>query len=169
MRDRRPAISDHDSAVSSHESRVTSHAFLIPEIRDSRVTIHEMRAWGEELGRTLRAPAVIALQGELGAGKTTLAQAICRGLGIREDVTSPTFALVNQYEVDGTTVYHLDLYRLNGPEDLTNLGWDDIVNSGEIVLIEWPERAGIRLPRDTIRLRLEYIPGDDTHRRLVIA
>ena len=84
-------------------------------------------------------------------------------------MTSPTFALVNQYEVDGTSVYHLDLYRLSGPEDLTNLGWDDIVNSGEIVLIEWPERAGIRLPQDTIRLRLEYIPGDDTHRRLVIA
>ena len=128
-----------------------------------------MREWGEQFGRNLNPPVIIALQGELGAGKTTLAQAICRGLGIREDVTSPTFALVNLYEVDGTTVYHLDLYRLSGPEDLTNLGWDDIVNSGEIVLIEWPERAGIRLPQDTIRLKLEYLPGDDSHRRLVIA
>ena len=69
MSGRRPAISDHGIAVPSHESRVTSHAFPIPEIRDSRVTIHEMRAWGEELGRRLRAPAVIALQGELGTGK----------------------------------------------------------------------------------------------------
>jgi tRNA A37 threonylcarbamoyladenosine biosynthesis protein TsaE len=71
--------------------------------------------------------------------------------------------------VDDTTVYHLDLYRLNGPEDLTNIGWDDILNSGEIVLIEWPERAGIRLPHDTLLLRLEHIPGDDDHRRLTIA
>ena len=148
---------------------VSDSRFPIPAIHDSRLTIHELRAWGEKLGKTLRAPAIIALHGELGAGKTTLAQAICRGIGIREDVTSPTFALVNAYEVDGTTVYHLDLYRLNGPEDLTNIGWDEILNSGEIVLIEWPERAGIRLPQDTIRLNLEYIPGDDNHRRLTVA
>jgi tRNA threonylcarbamoyladenosine biosynthesis protein TsaE len=156
--------SEDGDVVPSHESR-----FPIPAIENPIVTIDQLRAWGEKLGRTLRAPAVIALHGELGAGKTTLAQAICRGVGIREDVTSPTFALVNEYEVDGTTVYHLDLYRLNGPEDVTNLGWDDILNSGEIVLIEWPERAGIRLPQDTIRLRLEYIPGDDNHRRLTVA
>jgi tRNA threonylcarbamoyladenosine biosynthesis protein TsaE len=142
--------------------------FPVPPIHDSRVTIDQLRVWGEELGRNLRAPAIIALQGELGAGKTTLAQAICRGIGIRVDVTSPTFALVNAYEVDGTTVYHLDLYRLNGAEDLTNIGWDEILNSGEIVLIEWPERAGIRLPHDTIRIHLEYIPGDDNHRRLTV-
>lgn len=136
---------------------------------DSRVTVHELRAWGEDLGRSLKAPALVTLEGELGAGKTTLAQAICRGLGIREDVTSPTFALVNEYRVEGTTVYHLDLYRLRGPEDLTNLGWDDIVNSGQIVLVEWPERAGYRLPTDAIRVRLEHVPDDDQHRRLTVA
>jgi tRNA threonylcarbamoyladenosine biosynthesis protein TsaE len=95
-------------------------------IRDSRLTIHELQAWGEALGQRLKAPTIITLSGELGAGKTTLAQAICRGLGIREDVTSPTFALVNEYQGEGTTVYHIDLYRLRGPDDLTNLGWDDI-------------------------------------------
>ena len=152
------------SDVPSPEPRVP-----IPTIHDSRVTIHQLKAWGEELGRNLRPPVVIALEGDLGAGKTTLAQAIARGVGIREDVTSPTFALVNSYEVDGTIVYHLDLYRLNGPEDLTNIGWDDILNSGEIVLIEWPERAGIRLPPDALRLRLEYITGDETHRKLTVA
>jgi tRNA threonylcarbamoyl adenosine modification protein YjeE len=132
-------------------------------------TIDQLREWGEKLGKQLRPPATIALQGDLGAGKTTLAQAIARGVGIRVDVTSPTFALVNSYEVDGTIVYHLDLYRLNGPEDLTNIGWDDILNSGEIVIIEWPERAGLRLPADTLRIRLEHIPGDDDHRRLTLA
>jgi tRNA threonylcarbamoyladenosine biosynthesis protein TsaE len=116
----------------------------------------------------LKPGSIIALQGELGTGKTTLAQSICRGVGIREDVTSPTFALVNEYHANDGSVFHLDLYRLNGPADLTNLGWDDIVNSGQIVIIEWPERAGDRMPDEAMRIRLDYIPGDDDRRRLTV-
>ena len=142
----------------SHESRVTSHDF----------TIHELRTWGESLGRRLTAPTIVSLEGELGTGKTTLVQAMCRGVGIREDVTSPTFALVNQYQVDGRTVFHLDLYRLQGPADLTNLAWDDIINSDAIVFIEWPDRAGHRLPDDRIRIRLDHIPGEVSRRRLTL-
>jgi tRNA threonylcarbamoyladenosine biosynthesis protein TsaE len=127
-----------------------------------------LTAWGEEFGRHLAPTSIVAIAGELGAGKTTLAQAICSGVGILEDVTSPTFALVNRYEGSRASVYHLDLYRLNGPDDLTNLGWDDIVNSGDIVIVEWPDRAGRRLPDDAIRIGLEHIPGDDDHRRLVL-
>ena len=130
------------------------------------LTIDELNAWGEALGRRLSRGSIVALQGELGTGKTTLAQAICRGVGIREDVTSPTFALVNEYHANGGSVFHLDLYRLNGPADLTNLAWDDIINSGEIVIIEWPERAGNRLPDEAMRIRLDYIPGDDSRRLL---
>lgn len=130
------------------------------------VSLDELRAWGHRLGERLRPPALVALSGELGAGKTTLAQSICNGVGVREDVTSPTFALVNQYEADGTTVYHLDLYRLRGPDDLTNLGWDDIVNSKAIVIVEWPDRAADRLPPDAIHIVLEHVPGDESHRRL---
>lgn len=139
-----------------------------PELpsHESRVTLSELLAWGEELGRRLRPPVIISLEGELGTGKTTLVQAICRGVGIAEDVTSPTFALVNEYHSESTTVYHLDLYRLNDAGDLTNLGWDDIVNSAKIVLIEWPERAGNRLPEDAVRIRLEYISDDEDRRRL---
>jgi tRNA threonylcarbamoyladenosine biosynthesis protein TsaE len=136
--------------------------------RDSRFTIHELQDWGRGLGEELKPPVVVTLEGELGAGKTTLAQSICAGVGIREDVTSPTFALVNQYESDGTTVYHLDLYRLRGPDDLTNLGWDDIVNSDSIVLVEWPDRAGDRVPPDAIRVRLQHVAGDESRRRLTI-
>jgi tRNA threonylcarbamoyladenosine biosynthesis protein TsaE len=128
-----------------------------------------LQAWGEDFGQTLRAPATIALQGELGAGKTTLAQAICRGVGVREDVTSPTFALVNEYHALSASIFHLDLYRLRGPADLTNLAWDDIINSGQIVIVEWPDRAGNRLPEDATWIRLEYIAGDDSRRRLVVA
>jgi tRNA threonylcarbamoyladenosine biosynthesis protein TsaE len=155
--------------MTGHQASGIRHQtpFAVPS-HASRVTSHELQAWGEELGRGLRAPALITLSGELGAGKTTLAQAICRGVGIREDVTSPTFALVNEYHADGRTVYHIDLYRLSGPDDLTNLAWDDIVNSGEIILVEWPERAGNRLPDDAVRIRLDHLPNDESHRRLTV-
>ena len=133
-----------------------------------RLTLGELRDWGERLGASFNRGTIIALEGELGAGKTTLAQAICRGVGIREDVTSPTFALVNEYHVNGSSLFHLDLYRLNGPSDLTNLGWDDIINSGAIVIVEWPERAGDRLPDEAMRIRLDYVPGDDTRRSLSV-
>ncbi|HEX9562437.1 MAG TPA: tRNA (adenosine(37)-N6)-threonylcarbamoyltransferase complex ATPase subunit type 1 TsaE [Gemmatimonadaceae bacterium] len=130
------------------------------------LTRDELVAWGEEFGRRLEAPVVVALDGELGTGKTTLARSICRGVGVLEDVTSPTFAIVNQYEVNGGTVYHLDLYRIDREQDLTNLGWDDIVNNGAIVLVEWAARAGHRLPADSVRIILEHIPGQGQRRRL---
>jgi tRNA threonylcarbamoyladenosine biosynthesis protein TsaE len=139
---------------------------LVVAINGSGVTLDELQAFGERLGASLKPGTLIALQGDLGTGKTTLAQAICRGVGILEDVTSPTFALVNEYHVNRGSVFHLDLYRLSGPADLTNLAWDDIVNSGEIVIIEWPERAGDRLPDEAVRIRLDYIPGDDGRRLL---
>lgn len=150
------------SEVRSKNSELTSPS------HESRVTRHELLTWGEEFGRRLQAPAIISLEGDLGSGKTTLAQAICRGVGVRGDVTSPTFALVNEYHGERATVFHLDLYRLRGPDDLTNLAWDDIVNSGEIVLVEWPDRAGDRMPDEATRIRLEYIAGDDNHRRLIL-
>lgn len=138
------------------------------ELQRLDLTLEELREWGEAFGAGRIAGDIIALEGELGAGKTTLAQAICRGVGITKDVTSPTFALVNQYEGERGSVYHLDLYRLSGPADLTNLGWDDIVNSPSLVIIEWPDRAGSRLPDGVIRIRLEYIEHDDNRRRLTL-
>lgn len=140
----------------------------IPMIHDSRLTIHELQKWGEELGRAIMAPVIITLEGDLGTGKTTLAQAICKGVGVHEDVTSPTFALVNEYHAERATVFHLDLYRLRGPDDLTNLAWDEIVNSAAIVLVEWPERAGARMPPEVMKIRLEHIAGDENHRRLIL-
>ena len=125
-----------------------------------------LRAFGAALGAALRAPVVVALRGELGAGKTTLAQAIAFGAGVLGDVTSPTFALVHEYAGRSSRVYHLDLYRLAGPQDLTNIGWDEIVNGDGIVLVEWPERAGARLPRARLDVALCEVPGD-FDRRLV--
>jgi tRNA threonylcarbamoyladenosine biosynthesis protein TsaE len=111
---------------------------------------------------------VVAISGELGAGKTTLVQAICRGFGVTDEVTSPTFALVHEYGGAPAPVYHLDLYRLSAPHELTNLGWDDIIGSHALVLVEWPERAASRMPDDAVPIELEHIP-EDPMRRVLLA
>lgn len=130
------------------------------------MTEEELRSWGEALGRTLTPPMLVTITGELGAGKTTIVQAICRGYGVREEVTSPTFALVHRYAGARSPVYHIDLYRLRSPDELTNIGWDDVLSEHAIVLVEWPERAGSRLPRDHIPIRLEHLPSDPSRRLL---
>ena len=131
------------------------------------LTRDELVEWGERFGRAARPPLIVAISGELGAGKTTLVQAICKGFGVTEEVTSPTFALVHQYRGAPAPVYHIDLYRLSGPDELTNLGWDDILGSHALVLVEWPERAGPRMPDDAVPIELEHIPDDPTRRVLL--
>lgn len=130
------------------------------------LSLDELIAWGIAYGAEVYPPAVVAISGDLGAGKTTLVQAIAHGFGVRESVTSPTFALVHEYRGTRGTVFHLDLYRLTHPGQLTNLGWDDIVNADALVLVEWPEHAGERLPHDAIRIHLEHVPGDADRRRM---
>jgi len=148
---------------------VTDH--IVPPLAShgrSALDEHELIAWGERFGRSATPPLVVAITGELGAGKTTLVQAICRGYGVAEEVTSPTFALVHRYAGKLSPVFHLDLYRLDKPDDLTNLAWDEIVADDALVLVEWPERAGSRLPHDHIPLSLQHLP-DDPSRRLLYA
>jgi tRNA threonylcarbamoyladenosine biosynthesis protein TsaE len=132
------------------------------------VTEPELRSWGERLGRAASAPLVIAISGELGAGKTTLAQAICRGAGVRDSVTSPTFALVQRYEGARAPVYHIDLYRLESARELMNLGWSDVLRDDAVVLIEWPERAEGHVPDDALHIEIEHHPTDPA-RRLLLA
>lgn len=130
------------------------------------VTERELVAWGESVGRAARAPVLITLAGELGAGKTTLARAICRGYGVHDAVTSPTFALVHRYDAAKSPVYHIDLYRIEGEGELTNLGWDDILADHALVIVEWPDRAGARMPANHVPVALHYLPGDDSRRLL---
>jgi tRNA threonylcarbamoyladenosine biosynthesis protein TsaE len=128
----------------------------------------ELLDWGERFGRHAVAPLVVALRGELGAGKTTLAQAICRGYGVEEAVTSPTYSIVHEYPSPRGLVYHIDLYRLEREDELTNIGWDDIVASDALVLVEWPDRAGSRLPANHVAIDLEHVAADAS-RRLLLA
>lgn len=111
-----------------------------------RLTVDALHQFGEALGRGLRAPAVLGFSGEIGAGKTTLIQAICRGLGAHALATSPTYALVHRYDSPRGPVYHVDGYRLAKVDDARDLGFEDMMREGAIVLIEWPERAGSWAP-----------------------
>jgi tRNA threonylcarbamoyladenosine biosynthesis protein TsaE len=131
------------------------------------LTLPELVAWGESLGRALTPPQLVAISGDLGAGKTTLIQAICRGYGVTEPVTSPTFALVHEYRAPRSPVFHIDLYRLDRPADLTSIGWDDIVRAEALILVEWPERAGDRLPSAHVPIDLEHLPGEPNKRVLL--
>lgn len=147
-----------------------AHRHLVPPLAERghlKLTEDELREWGEHLGKSINPPLLITLTGELGAGKTTLAQAICLGYGVEAPVTSPTYALVQEYSAPRSAVFHIDLYRLESPEQLTNLGWDDILASRALILVEWPERAGPRLPEDHLPIDIDYIAGDASRRILL--
>lgn len=147
-----------------------AHRHIVPARADKgqlKLTEKELRHWGEELGRSVTAPLLITLTGELGVGKTTLAQAVCLGYGVQEEITSPTYALVQEHTAPRSAVFHIDLYRLDSSDQLTNLGWDEIIASRSLVLVEWPERAGSRLPEDHLPIDLDYVEGDPTRRILL--
>jgi tRNA threonylcarbamoyladenosine biosynthesis protein TsaE len=111
-----------------------------------RLREDELNQFGERLGRELRAPAILGFSGDLGAGKTTLVQAICRGLGAAVPATSPTYALVHKYDSPNGPVYHVDCYRLHSSKEARDLGLDDILLQRAILLVEWPEKAGHMMP-----------------------
>ena len=115
---------------------------------------------GEAWGEALAPGAVVWLEGDLGAGKTTLVRALARGLGVREPTTSPTYGLVHHYEGRRGPVYHLDCYRLRAPEEAADLDWETLLQ-GDAVLIEWPERAAGWAPAPSVRVRLAHAARDD--------
>lgn len=128
-------------------------------------TERELRTRGEQIGRGLSPGSVVLLEGELGAGKTTLIQAIARGLGVAANATSPTYSLVHRYQGKRGPVYHLDCYRLRHPDEAADLDWETLVE-GDAVLIEWPEKAGSYVPAATMRLRLSHVPEEPELRGL---
>lgn len=109
----------------------------------------ELTHWGRRIGAEVDVPIFLGLSGPLGAGKSVLARAIARGAGVEGALPSPTFNLVFRYAArDGIEVIHMDLYRLRDPEELWELGWEELGRAPDIVVVEWPERAGDQLPED---------------------
>lgn len=111
---------------------------------------------GREIGRVAEAGEVIALVGDLGAGKTTLTQGIVEGLGYREEITSPTFTLVQEYAGGRLEVFHFDFYRVEQEHELLELGWDDYLERGGLVIVEWPDLHPELLPKETFWLELSH-------------
>lgn len=119
-----------------------------------------MMRLGGRLARELAGGQVVMLSGELGAGKTTLVRGMLRGLGFEGRVKSPSYGLVESYEVDGLDIHHLDLYRLGEPEELDFVGLEDLLGPDSVLLIEWPERGRGRLPEATSSIGISFVgPG----------
>ena len=110
-----------------------------------------------DLGARLLPGAVVWLEGELGAGKTTFARGLAHALGVSGVAPSPTYALVHHYDGRRGPVYHVDCYRLGSPDEARDLDWETLA-TGDALLIEWPERAGSWAPRPTFRIRLAHTP-----------
>jgi tRNA threonylcarbamoyladenosine biosynthesis protein TsaE len=122
------------------------------------------QALGAAIAGRLQTGDAVALWGGLGAGKTTLARAILKARGITEDVPSPTFTIVQSYDTPGLKIGHYDLYRIKAPRELDELGLDDALADGA-VLVEWPERAPEALPPEALHVRLS-LAGDGRLARL---
>ena len=112
----------------------------------------------------LKDRTVVAFHGNLGAGKTTFIKAVCKQLGVKENVSSPTFSIINQYtSANNKTIFHIDLYRVKDNEEAINAGVEECIYSGDTCFIEWPERVSI-LPDDRVNVFIE--PISETERRL---
>ncbi|MDP2267931.1 MAG: tRNA (adenosine(37)-N6)-threonylcarbamoyltransferase complex ATPase subunit type 1 TsaE [Deltaproteobacteria bacterium] len=124
--------------------------------------------FGKFLGEKLQPRDLVALCGELGAGKTCLTQGIARGLGVPEEyrVTSPTFTIINEYP-GRLTLYHLDMYRLSGVRDLDEIGYDDCFNDRGVVVMEWAEKIKEVLPETAFFISLTYI--SENKRKIVLS
>ncbi|HEU4839408.1 MAG TPA: tRNA (adenosine(37)-N6)-threonylcarbamoyltransferase complex ATPase subunit type 1 TsaE [Micavibrio sp.] len=136
------------------------------------MAVHETHAESEtaalaaKIAASARSGDIFLLEGPLGAGKSVFARAFVRALcGKDTDVPSPTFTLVQTYETEEATLYHFDLYRLENPEEIYEIGWEDAL-SGGIVLVEWPQRLGPHAPRNATRIRIETFDGES--RRITI-
>ncbi len=120
---------------------------------------------GEKIGRLLKKGDIIAMQGTLAAGKTTITKGIAKALGITDTITSPTFCLISEYQ-GSMPLYHMDVYRLDGTEDFINLGTDDMLYGDGVSIIEWSEKIMDELPSNTIVLKIT--PQDDGKRLIEI-
>ncbi|MBR4373370.1 MAG: tRNA (adenosine(37)-N6)-threonylcarbamoyltransferase complex ATPase subunit type 1 TsaE [Treponema sp.] len=121
---------------------------------------------GRKIGAMLKGGEIIAMQGTLAAGKTTITKGIAESLGVKDTITSPTFCLISEYE-GKIPLYHMDVYRLDGGEDFINLGVEDMIYGKGVSIIEWSEKVMSELPKQTIILKLEPVENT-TNRKITI-
>lgn len=128
-------------------------------------TFEQLIVVAQQLATEIKPSTVLALQGELGAGKTTFTQQLLKALGVQDSITSPTFSLINQYSTQqDQLIYHLDLYRLKNKNELKQLGLEELLTPSHVVIIEWPELASSLLPATTWWLQFQV---DDQEKRTV--
>jgi tRNA threonylcarbamoyladenosine biosynthesis protein TsaE len=129
-------------------------------------SLDELDTVAEAVINSLDGRTVVAFDAPMGAGKTTLISRIAALLGAEDSVTSPTFAIVNQYEGTEHTIYHFDMYRIERVEEALDFGSEEYLSSGDLCLVEWPEKIEPLLPDDTMVVRIEIL--SDTARRFEI-
>ncbi len=132
-------------------------------------SLDQLPAAAEKFVETMGDETVYAFYGDMGAGKTTFINALCRRLGVEDDVTnSPSFAIINEYRSDTTAelIYHFDLYRLEDIDEALEIGVEDYFDSGALCFLEWPERIADILPDDTVRVDIKV--NDDDSRDIII-
>ncbi len=129
-------------------------------------SLDELDTVAEAVIGSLNGRTVVAFDAPMGAGKTTLISRIAALLGAKDSVTSPTFAIVNQYEGTKHTIYHFDMYRIERVEEALDFGSEEYLSSGDLCLVEWPEKIEPLLPDDTMVVRIEIL--SDTARRFEI-
>ena len=137
-------------------SHIISPIISVPSLAALPAAAAHLRAAIESAGC-----AVVAFEGEMGAGKTTLIRALAAALGVADDVSSPTFALVNEYRDDrNKPIYHFDFYRVESTEEAERMGAVEYFDSGYLCLVEWPARVAALLPTPRLEVRLEVLPEE---------
>lgn len=117
--------------------------------------------FAKKIGAMLKGGDIIAYKGGLGAGKTTFTRGLAMGMGLPDEVSSPTFALVNEYRKNGLTLYHFDMYRIMNEESLETTGFYDYISDDSVIAVEWSENIEYCLPKSIITINIENIGGDD--------
>lgn len=129
-------------------------------------SLEELPLAAEKFLETLGKRRVVAFHGEMGAGKTTFISALCKHLGVLDIAASPSFAIINEYiAADKHPIYHFDFYRLDSPQEAMDIGAEDYFYSGNLCLIEWPERVEPILPQDTVDVSIQVNP--ETSERII--